>query len=59
MRQCVCCVVTDCAGAESGEGGEEGGEGAGRWMEAWRCWRKSSRVEQIIRVVAGVCRSRM
>lgn len=60
-RRCACCVdggIADCAGGELGEGGEEGGEGPGRWSVAWRCWRKSSRVEQTIRVVA-VRRSRM
>lgn len=56
-RRCVCCA--ECVGGEVGEGGEEGGEGVGRWSVAWRCWRKSSRVEQMIRVVPVVCWSRM
>lgn len=58
----ACCGdggVANCAGGESGEGGEEGGKAARRWSEAWRCWRKSSWVEQTTTVVAAVWWSRM
>lgn len=58
----MCCAdggVGDWAGGGLGEGEEEGEEGAGQWIEAWRCWRKCSRVEQMISVVAPVWWSRM
>ncbi len=57
-----------CGGAVGAEGlvgaGDEGGdEGGGGervwWMEVRRCWRKTERVEQMIRVVGMVWWARM